>query len=710
MEGDGTLKALILKIGLVAAITLAAASAALAKSSSPSASTDAGTCMGATPTIIGTAGNDIINGTSGDDVIVGLGGNDQINGGGGNDTICGGDGNDTIDGGDDNDSIDGGAGMNVITGGAGDDVIIGGADSETLKGGPGNDRITSNGGRDSIDGEDGQDLIVGGPDAAVLHGGAGNDIITGGAANDSIYGDDGNDQIDGGAGNDLIYGLAGDDRLAGGPGNDSISGGDGNDTIRGGDGRDSLTGDAGRDAIDGQADNDTVSGGADDDFVAGGSGSDTVTGNAGNDIVDGGPDPDTLDGGDGTDICRQETPGDNTIANCEKLNDSSRYETTNGLRQYVVAAQGGTLTWNGYSLQIPAAAMSEDCWAAISLIPGTVPSDGGQDIANLVDFDIDCPWKGQVQIGVPLEDPSVTADGTVIAHYDDIQGTWTAVPVETVANGIAYAHVSTLSPYSALGLNKREGQWCTALWFGIPYHMGICIGAWWLGKKATAARVKYYGPDVDNDRGNAFKHCVLSFLLTKAYGAGIAKTVGDNHEDVGPDEWTDDSTPYGLRAHMDLWNNAVGRSLAGGTDNYMACAASLIAGDLRYLPDYQHGLVSTAYRPAPYTPPSLQTYTTTPGPVPPGSHSVILSKGSSAQGRPGCTVAACAYMVVTGRGFTPNTSVTVECGSDADGIWYSYYARVGADGTTTTASCYFGYPGQVAWARINGIESNHVTW
>ena len=57
-------------------------------------------CFGVPATIVGTAGNDVINGTAGNDVIVAGDGNDIINGNGGNDRICGDAGNDTINGGD----------------------------------------------------------------------------------------------------------------------------------------------------------------------------------------------------------------------------------------------------------------------------------------------------------------------------------------------------------------------------------------------------------------------------------------------------------------------------------------------------------------------------------------------------------------------------------------------------------------------------------
>jgi Ca2+-binding RTX toxin-like protein len=100
-------------------------------------------CGGLTPTIVGTASNDVIDGTSGRDVIVGLGGADTINGKGGDDVICGGDGPDTIDGGDGNDWIDGGASNDDLSGGNGDDTLGGGAGSDSLRGGNGTDSCTS---------------------------------------------------------------------------------------------------------------------------------------------------------------------------------------------------------------------------------------------------------------------------------------------------------------------------------------------------------------------------------------------------------------------------------------------------------------------------------------------------------------------------------------------------------------------------------------
>jgi len=79
-------------------------------------------CNGLPVTILGTAGNDIINGTTGPDVIHGLNGDDFIRGNDGNDVICGGNGNDDLGGGGGNDTLIGAAGTDTCSGGPGTDT------------------------------------------------------------------------------------------------------------------------------------------------------------------------------------------------------------------------------------------------------------------------------------------------------------------------------------------------------------------------------------------------------------------------------------------------------------------------------------------------------------------------------------------------------------------------------------------------------------
>jgi Ca2+-binding RTX toxin-like protein len=157
-------------------------------------------CLDETPTIVGTAGDDVLVGTSDDDVIVALEGNDTIDGLGGSDLICGNEGNDDVDGGP---GIDG------------------------LVGGPGDDRL---------DGSESKDLFGEDPDFALYNEapaavqaslttgevtGDGTDTlvnleaIVGSEFGDTLEGDSSWNYIDGGPGDDSIAAGAGDDYLDG---------------------------------------------------------------------------------------------------------------------------------------------------------------------------------------------------------------------------------------------------------------------------------------------------------------------------------------------------------------------------------------------------------------------------------------------------------------------------------------------------------------
>ena len=90
-------KRFLLQNTAIAAV-IALTATVLAASPVLSQEDDSLVCDGLEATIVGTAGDDVLQGTWQDDVIVGLGGNDIIRGGSGSDTICGGDGNDEIHG------------------------------------------------------------------------------------------------------------------------------------------------------------------------------------------------------------------------------------------------------------------------------------------------------------------------------------------------------------------------------------------------------------------------------------------------------------------------------------------------------------------------------------------------------------------------------------------------------------------------------------
>lgn len=143
----------LLRLTMVPAMIAAAAAL-------PSVATAAAgyTCGGATATIVGTDGDDLLTGTTGADVIVGRAGNDEIRGLGGDDIICGGDGADRIFGGGGADDLRGGGGPDEIDGGAGPDSLFGWSGNDTLRGGDGPDEIVGGSGNDEARGGAGFDV------------------------------------------------------------------------------------------------------------------------------------------------------------------------------------------------------------------------------------------------------------------------------------------------------------------------------------------------------------------------------------------------------------------------------------------------------------------------------------------------------------------------------------------------------------------------
>ncbi len=113
----------------------------------------------ATPTIVGTAGDDVLQGTSHADVIVSFTGNDQVFAGGGNDLVC-------TDGG--IDLVDGGPGKDFVNGGSGPDRLIGSDGGDTLKGKNGRDKLLGGRGDDLLNGGKKRDKCKGGPGRDVL--------------------------------------------------------------------------------------------------------------------------------------------------------------------------------------------------------------------------------------------------------------------------------------------------------------------------------------------------------------------------------------------------------------------------------------------------------------------------------------------------------------------------------------------------------------
>src|SRR5918995_2263398 len=113
----------------------------------------------ATPTMSGTAGDDVITGTERADVIATFAGNDQVFALGGKDLVCT------------------GAGLDLVKGGAKGDTVIGGADADRLIGNKGGDLLKGKAGPDKLRGKAGNDTLNGGTRRDSCQGGAGADVL-----------------------------------------------------------------------------------------------------------------------------------------------------------------------------------------------------------------------------------------------------------------------------------------------------------------------------------------------------------------------------------------------------------------------------------------------------------------------------------------------------------------------------------------------------
>lgn len=241
--------------------------------------------------LLGSAGNDVIDGRGGDDTLYAYGGNDTITGGVGNDLLVGGAGDDVYKWG-------AGAGADYVMeeSGSADKILVApGLTSENLiyaRSGSYEFKITSalssadnitiqeefyadrpGSVVEKVEFSDGFSMALGGYD----------NWIKGTSAGETLNGDPGgvtrNDTILGGAGNDTINGLNGDDTISGDAGVDTIHGNAGNDVLHGGSGNDVLYGDAGNDVLWGGVGADTLTGGTGADrfvFDASTASSDTI--------------------------------------------------------------------------------------------------------------------------------------------------------------------------------------------------------------------------------------------------------------------------------------------------------------------------------------------------------------------------------------------------------------------------------------------------
>ena len=247
--------ALLLAIATLALI----AAQAIAAVGAPPVAEEVHRCHGRRATIVGTAGDDVLQGTPSRDVIWGGPGNDTIYGKLGNDLVCGGGGNDTVHGGRGNDEVFGGQGTDRVFGDLGDDKVVGGPGSyDDVSGGLGIDTVNGGpGDYDLVHGDYGYDRMSGGPGkhdiasfatAVSLNGTSGvwaslRAHVARGDGHDKLFEFE---DLEGSAFRDTLIGNGSPNEIDGGPGNDTLLGGGGADSLDGGVGTDGCRGAPGR--------------------------------------------------------------------------------------------------------------------------------------------------------------------------------------------------------------------------------------------------------------------------------------------------------------------------------------------------------------------------------------------------------------------------------------------------------------------------------
>ncbi|MEM7470504.1 MAG: calcium-binding protein [Pseudomonadota bacterium] len=354
---------------------------------------------GGSDSLIGSAGNNVIEGGLGADTISGLGGSDTLDGGGGGvdwldySLVGSGVEVDLSDG--SNNQSDVISNFENVLGGDGADELVGTSGSNVIEGGLGADTIAGAGGSDTLDGGGGLLDLLDYSDVSTgvsvnLGDGSNNqsDVISnfenllGGSGDDDLFGTSGSNLIEGGLGADTITGLGGSDTLDGGGGvfdaldysaiasgvNVDLSDGSNNQSdvitnfeqVFGGAGSDTLSGTSGSNVINGGGGSDSLYGGGGNDTINGGGGADVIYLVSGNNDVIGGADDDTINyagASAGVTAILSSSLGDDTIAGVENLvgsnesdsltGDSGGNSINGGLGADTISGGGGADTLDG---------------------------------------------------------------------------------------------------------------------------------------------------------------------------------------------------------------------------------------------------------------------------------------------------------------------------------------------------------------------------
>jgi RHS repeat-associated protein len=139
--------------------------------------------------------------------------------------------------------------------------------------------------------------------------------------------------------------------------------------------------------------------------------------------------------------------------------------------------------------------------------------------------------------------------------------------------------VAHWDPDGRYSINYLEARYCSS-----PFNKAACYAAQDWAVWAKRERIRLFGPDVDSDRGNAFKHCIWAGGCTLELGPRRARTITDLHEYWVNGRYVDRPMVHASRSAWDRWwaeypkhqmdrsNNSVGIHLAAPMFDYFQYA------------------------------------------------------------------------------------------------------------------------------------------
>ena len=192
--------------------------------------------------------------------------------------------------------------------------------------------------------------------------------------------------------------------------------------------------------------------------------------------------------------------------------------------QWLTSASGGEVRLGDFSLTVPAGALRHDCYGSVLVVDPD---------SRLADFELHCPWFGQVTIAVPATPMLESGAAVELVHLKDDAPVSESARV--TSDGRLVANVTSLSSFvSGIG-RVEEAVACVenvrnTLSLRSQVLMGAGLASWAVRVCGSAAALQVFGnaaearigsdyDNITNVRGDGprdvARHCAWSGAITR---------------------------------------------------------------------------------------------------------------------------------------------------------------------------------------------------